>query len=458
MNSFFARNLDHFHFVGIGGIGMSAIAELLLKSGFQVSGSDASDSPILQRLRDLGVGVKVGHARRHLEQARIVVYSSAIGKDNPELQEAHDRGIPVVHRSEMLAEMARFRTGIAVSGTHGKTTTSAMIARVLEETGLDPTAVIGSYVREWGCNARLGQGPFFVFEADESDRSFVRSPSVYSVVTNIDFDHMDHYRDEADLTDTFSRFMNKVPFYGWVAACAEDSRLGQSLKNVHREVITYGLGEEAAVLARNVDLQGFRCGYDCYLKDRELGRVQLNVPGLHNALNSLAAVVVALQLEIPFPRIAEALSRFQGTERRLQWKGDRNGVRVVDDYAHHPTEIKATLEACRPAGRRLIVVYQPHRYSRTEYLMDKMAGCFAGVARLYLIDIYGAGEEPVPGVTSEVLAASIAKHRTVEFVPNRADLLVRLRSETRPGDLLLTLGAGDVGRVGEEFLEQEEKN
>ena len=452
-SSFFAgQSVGPVHFVGIGGIGMSGLARILAQSRVQVSGSDQQEGEVLDSLRGLGVRVEIGHREENLGDAGLLVVSSAISGDNVELEAARRRGLQILHRSEMLAELLRYKVGIAVSGTHGKTTTSAMIATLLKEVGLDPTAIVGARLSHLGTNAVLGSGPHLVCEADESDRSFLRIPAVFKVVTNIDTDHMDVYRDLEDLENAFLEFMNSVPFYGLVVACRDDPGLQDLIKKVHRRVLTYGLDEDADVSAKHLETKGFGTAFTCFRGGRELGRAELHVPGRHNVQNALAAVAVGLRLEVPFEKVAEALACFQGTERRQQFKGERGGVAVIDDYGHHPTEIRATLDSLGEFGRRTIVVYQPHRYTRTEYLMDRMGNCFEAADRLFVMGIYAAGEEPIPGVDSRELVDRIRKSREATFVEGPSAMVQILERETEPGDLVVTMGAGDVWKVGEEFL------
>jgi UDP-N-acetylmuramate--alanine ligase len=450
-------NTRALHFVGIGGIGMSGLAEILLQAGFQVSGSDLQNTPLVERLRQLGARVERGHRASNLQEADVVVFSSAVSPDNPELAAARQRGIPLLPRGELLAELMRSHLGISVAGTHGKTSTTSMIALLLTEARLDPTIVIGARHPLLGSNARLGKGRYFVAEADESDRSFLALRPVYAVVTNIDTDHMDQYRDLADLQDAFLQHMNRIPFYGKVIACLDDPNLREPVKKLHRPVLTYGTDAQSDILARDLELRGTGSAYYCYAGGRPLGRIELSVPGRHNVLNSLAAVATAQLLEIPFETVQRALEAFRGAERRMQRKGERDGVLVMDDYGHHPTEIRATLAACRLFGRRLVVVYQPHRYSRTKALFAETGSCFQEADLLFLMDIYPAGEEPASGVNSEKLAELIGIHQPVQYVSGRGRLVELLQAETRPGDLLLTLGAGDVWKIGEEFLEQNNK-
>ncbi len=452
-SSFFAGySVGPVHFVGIGGIGMSGLARILAQSRVQVSGSDQQEGEVLDSLRDLGVRVEIGHREENLPDAALLVVSSAISGDNVELEAARRRGLQILHRSEMLAELLRYKVGIAVSGTHGKTTTSAMIATLLKEVGLDPTAIVGARLIHLGTNAVLGSGPHLVCEADESDRSFLRVPAVFKVVTNIDADHMDVYRDLEDLENAFLEFMNSVPFYGLVIACRDDPGLQDLIKKVHRRVLTYGLDEDADVSAKHLETKAFGTAFTCFRGGRELGRAELHVPGRHNVQNALAAVAVGLRLEVPFEKVAEALACFQGTERRQQFKGERGGVAVIDDYGHHPTEIRVTLDSLGEFGRRTIVVYQPHRYTRTEYLMDRMGNCFEAADRLFVMGIYAAGEEPIPGVDSRELVDRIRKSREATFVEGPSAMVQILERETEPGDLVVTMGAGDVWKVGEEFL------
>ena len=450
-------DIGRFHFVGIGGIGMSGLAELLLCDGYQVSGSDLEDSALLDRLRQMGARISIGHDARNLGEAEAVVFSSAVPPDSPELVVARNRRLTVLSRGEMLGELMRKKKGITVAGTHGKTTTTSMIALTLLEFGLKPTIVVGARFGAIGGNARLGEGEWFVAEADESDRSFLRLSPFCSVVTNIGLDHMDEYRDLEDLQETFLEHMQKTAREGLVVACGEDTNLEPVLKKLHRRVVTYGLEPGTDICARQLELGWFRSSYDCYEQGHCLGRIELHVPGRHNVLNSLAAVALGRRLmKMPFEVLQRSLAAFRGVERRLQWKGEKNSVWVIDDYGHHPAEIRATLQACKVGGRRTVVVFQPHRYTRTQHLMEEMSQCFADADLLYLMDIYPAGENPIPGVTSERLAREIGRHRQVRYLPDPQELLAVVRRETAAGDLFLTLGAGDVWKIGEAFLESDE--
>ncbi len=447
-----------FHFVGIGGIGMSGIAEILVRSGYEVSGSDLSVTPITENLRLLGIRVEVGHEGAYLGQAQVLVVSSAIREENPERREAERRGIPIVHRADMLAELIRRKDGITVCGTHGKTTTTSMAALVLIEAGLDPTVVNGARLEQLSSNAVRGDGRYLVAEADESDRSFLKFSPIYSIVTNIDEDHLDAYRDMEHLEDSFLEHMNRVPFHGAVIGCLDDRRLAPLLQKIHTRVVTYGLESQADITARNLWSEGFRTGYECFANGEALGTVEIQVPGRHNVLNSLAVVALGLELDIAFDVIRRALKDFRGAERRLERKGERDGVLVVDDYGHHPVEIQATLSACRSLRRRICAVYQPHRFSRTQNLMEETADCFNDADRVFLLDVYAAGEDPIEGVDSSRLAEAIGVRREVTYVPENEDIQAVLKRELIPGDLLLTIGAGSVWKVGEEFLADQEKS
>ncbi len=445
--------IERFHFIGLGGVGMSALAELLLAQGMQVSGSDLSPSSYIDRLASLGARSFVGHDREHVGDAQVVVVSSAVPAGNTELEEARRLGLPVIHRSELLAELMRFRESIGVAGSHGKTTTTAMIAHVLVEAGLDPSAVIGARVRALGSNARFGRGRFFVTEADESDRSFLRLHPVHAVVTNLDLDHTDQYRDLDDIAAAFRTYLQQLPFYGHAVVCGDDSELVSLAQNVHRRVVTYGTNRQAEFQATAIESGPFEVHFNLNWRSEPLGTIQLQVGGRHNALNAAAAATVGHLLGVPFETVRRALGSFVGAERRMERKGERDGVLVLDDYGHHPTEVRATLEACRAIGRRVVLVFQPHRYSRTSGLIEEFAGCFDAVDRLFLLDIYPAGEAPIEGVSSSALAERISRRREVEYVPSWEDLMALLKRECHAGDLLVTMGAGNVWKVGEEFLE-----
>jgi len=448
------------HFVGIGGIGMSGIAEVLVNLGYEVSGSDARPSEMTERLARLGVRVARGHDAAHVGNADVVVVSSAIPAGNAEVEEARRRGIPVIPRAEMLAELMRLRYGIAIAGAHGKTTTTSMVALVLERAGLDPTAVIGGRLSAFGSNARLGRGDYMVVEADESDRSFLKLNPAIAVMTNIDREHMESYGSWDALQQAFVEFANKVPFYGTVVACVDDRPVRELLPRITRRVITYGFEQNAATVeGHGMTLQAF--GSECRVRltngsgATDVGRLRLRVPGRHNLLNALAAVAVGLETGIPFDRISTALEEFGGAERRFQLCGEERGVMVVDDYGHHPTEIAAVIAAARAGlNRRVVVVFQPHRYTRTRDLLDEFATALAGADEILLTDIYAAGEPPIPGVTIDALEAVVRGTGRPVMVVTAIDAVpAAVASIARPNDLVITLGAGSIGSVPDRILD-----
>jgi UDP-N-acetylmuramate--alanine ligase len=444
------------HFVGIGGIGMSGIAELLANLGYSVSGSDARRSEGTARLETtFGIRVCEGHAAANIGDADVVVVSSAIKPANPEVVEARSRGIPVVPRAEMLAELMRLKFAIAVAGSHGKTTTTSMIALVLERAGLDPTAVIGGRLSAFGSNARLGAGEYMVAEADESDRSFLMLWPAIAVLTNIDYEHMESYGSFADLQQAFADFANKAPFYGGVVACADDPHLAAVFPRLTRKLVTYGLqSRDAMYIGSGVELGEFggRCVVDHRTRDglQRLGTLELVVPGRHNLQNALAAVAVGAMVGLEFSRVAEALRAFQGAERRFERHGEVHGVLVVDDYGHHPTEIAAVVAAARSTfKRRLLIAFQPHRYSRTQQLFEQFGPSLKDADEVVLTDIYAASEEPIPGVTVDALAQSIARTtgKPVHVAPTLDQTLEKVLELARPGDAVITLGAGSIGTL-----------
>ena len=453
------------HFVGIGGIGMSGIAELLLNLGYAVSGSDEKRSPVTDRLATLGIRIALGHDAAHVGDADVVVVSSAVKPTNPEIREAARRQIPVIPRAEMLAELMRLRYAIAVAGAHGKTTTTSMIALVLERAGLDPTAVIGGRLSAFGSNARLGQGELMVAEADESDRSFLKLFPTIAVITNIDHEHLENYGGFDDLQQAFVDFANKVPFYGAVVACLDDSNLAAVLPRMTRRVTTYGIDAAGADLAAADIVQGpltiaatvtrrRRSTPDRPARVETLGRLALSVPGRHNLLNALAAVAVGLELGLPFDHIATGFEEFRGAERRFEVHGEPNGILVVDDYGHHPTEIAAVLEAARSMHRRLVVAFQPHRYSRTKALLDAFGPALVAADHIVLTDIYAAGEDPIPGVTVASLAAAIRSRvrAVVEVAPSLDEVVSAIVRVARPGDVVVTFGAGSIATVPDRLI------
>src|SRR5215472_1327650 len=444
---------QHAHFIGIGGIGMSGIAEILLNQKMKVSGSDLRRSSVTDRLAQLGAIIYEGHEAGHVEGATVVVTSSAVSPDNPEVQEARARKIPVIQRAEMLAELMRLKYGIAVAGMHGKTTTTSMVASVLSAGGLDPTVVVGGRVDAMGSNARLGTTQFLVAEADESDRSFLKLSPILAVVTNLDREHMDCYEDMDDVERAYLAFMDKVPFYGAVTACLDNAQLAAILPRARRRVFTYGITREADFRVEPLagDASSFS-RFQVVTATTTLGPFELHVPGRHNVLNATAAVAIAHQLEVTPDRIAEGLKNFRGVDRRFQHRGSARGIAVVDDYGHHPTEIRATLAAARECGYKHIhVVFQPHRYTRTHDLLDEFAGAFADADSVFVLPIYAASEQPIPGVTAELLASPIEGPRT-QFVEDFPAAIAVASSTAHEGDLIMTLGAGSVSQLAPQIL------
>ena len=445
---------QHVHFIGIGGIGMSGIAEILLSLGMKVSGSDLRRGPVTDRLARLGATIYEGHDARNVAGATVVVTSSAVTAANPEVVEAHARKIPVIQRAEMLAELMRLKYGIAIAGMHGKTTTTSMVAAVLGAGGLDPTVVVGGRVDALGSNAWLGTTQYLVAEADESDRSFLKLSPILAVVTNLDREHMDCYHDMADVERAFVDFMDRVPFYGAATACIDDARLKEILPRLRRRVFTYGTAAEADYRLEFLGA-GKNGGYSQFAVQTAvgpLGPFELHVPGRHNVLNATAAVAIARQLEISPEKIAEGLRNFRGVDRRFQQVGQARGVRLVDDYGHHPTEIKATLAAAREYCKgKIHVVFQPHRYTRTRDLLEEFGGAFANADTVIVLPIYAASEEPIAGVSAERLAARIAGPR-VEFAPEFSIAIEKAAGAAHEGDMILTLGAGSVSHLAPEIL------
>jgi UDP-N-acetylmuramate--alanine ligase len=450
------RNFQRIHLVGIGGIGMSGIAEVLLTLGYSVSGSDTKPSTITERLQNLGATVYEGHQASNADGAHVVVTSSAVKADNPEVIEAHKMKIPVIPRAEMLAELMRLKYGIAVAGAHGKTTTTSIVASVLAAAHLDPTFVIGGKVNQAGTTARLGKGEYFVVEADESDRSFLMLAPVVSVVTTIDREHLDQYSSLEDIQDAFIQFVNRVPFYGAAILCIDEPNVQAIIPSVKRPIITYGTSSQADLAISDVKLEGMNSEFRLTYKGEDLGLFQLtHPPGMHNVRNAAAAAAVALYLNVPADLIREGLVKFAGVGRRFDIKGVVNDITVVDDYGHHPVEIRATLEAARGCKfNRLLVLFQPHRYSRTQHLWDDFCRAFNQADILVLLDIYAASEAPIPGVTSEALAQAIreAGHKNVHYFRSMQEGIEYLLKQARPGDAILTIGAGNVSRASNEFM------
>src|ERR1700693_798345 len=462
--------IQQIHFVGIGGIGMSGIAEVLLNLGYRVSGSDLKSSGVTQRLAGLGAAVFEGHRAENITGAQVVVTSSAISAENPEVLEEHKLHLPFIQRAEMLAELMRLKYAIAIAGMHGKTTTTSMVAAVLAGGGLDPTVVVGGRVDAMGSNARLGKSQYLVAEADESDRSFLKLSPILSVVTNIDREHMDCYRNMRDVKKTFLEFMDRVPFYGMVVVCNDDPMLRRLLPQAQRRTVTYGTkrgsdflitletNSEAAGAAKNVPGDGrplsrFRVGY----RKKDLGEFTLHVPGVHNVLNATAAIAVGIGLDVEVDAIRTGLDQFRGVDRRFQLRGCAAGVSVIDDYGHHPTEIRATLAAARQCGfRKVHVVFQPHRYTRTRDLIGDFATAFADADSLFVLDIYAASEKPIEGISGEGLARTISEKRgrSAQYVSSFADSSSAAAAVAEDGDMILTLGAGIVSQLGPMILEK----
>ena len=453
--------IQRVHFVGIGGIGMSGIAEVLLTLGFRVSGSDMKHSPVTERLGELGAIIFEGHRAENVTGAEVVVTSSAISRDNPEVAAARASHIPVIQRAEMLSELMRLKYGIAIAGMHGKTTTTSMVAAVVAAGGLDPTVVVGGRVDAMGSNARLGKSQYLVAEADESDRSFLKLSPILAVVTNVDREHMDCYQDMADVEQAFIDFADRVPFYGMVVVCNDDDRLRGLLPRLARRAVTYGTreGSDFRVLRSTIECANHKhsAHFMVDYRGKQLGDFHLHVPGHHNVLNATAAVAVGVGLDIPADLIREGLENFRGVDRRFQLRGHAAGVSVIDDYGHHPTEIRATLAAARQCRfQRIHVVFQPHRYTRTRDLLEEFGVAFGDADSIFVLDIYPASEAPIPGVTGESVAAAIQERggKPARYVASFADAARELAALAENGDMVLTLGAGNVSHLGPQVLEQ----
>jgi UDP-N-acetylmuramate--alanine ligase len=444
------------HMVGIGGAGMSGIAEVLLNQGYEVSGSDMSDSAVVRHLRELGAHVAVGHAAENVGDVQVLVKSTAINDENPELVEARRRNIAIIPRAEMLAELMRLRQGIAIAGTHGKTTTTSLTASIFDTAGLDPTVIIGGRLNAYGTNAHLGHGEYLIAEADESDGSFLCLLPIINVVTNVDEDHLDHYKTRAGIDEAFVEFMNNVPFYGLNIVCGDDPGVRALLPRVKRPVLTYGFAEDNVLRAVPLEC-GVRNNFEVWRSGVKLGDVSLPQPGRHNMLNALAAIGAAMEVDISFEKCAEGLNGFGGVGRRFEFKGEKGGVTVVDDYGHHPAEIAATLATARQVfpGRRIIAAFQPHRFSRTQAHFGEFCKVFDNVDQLLLTEIYAASEKPIPGVSGQSLAQGIRQVSTtpVEYFQTLNDLAAGLPTILKEGDVLLTLGAGSITRLGPAWLE-----
>jgi len=434
---------------------MSGIAEVLLNLGYQVSGSDVKESEVTRRLAALGCEISYGHRKENVREADVVVVSSAVRKGNPEVEVAEQRLIPVIPRAEMLAELMRMKVGIAIAGTHGKTTTTSLIATVLAAGGLDPTVVIGGRLNSIGSNARLGQGDFLVAEADESDGSFVKLMPTIAVVTNIDADHLDYYSDIDEIKEAFLGFLDKLPFFGLAVLCLDHPNVQSLIPRLKKRFTTYGLTTQADYQAKEIVFEEFSTTFDVLHQRKEVGRLRLQMPGLHNVYNALATVATAFEFDIPFQVVQESLGDFKGIQRRFQIKGEKKGILVVDDYGHHPVEIMATLKAARSGWkRRVVVVFQPHRYSRTQALFKEFLSAFYDADVLVLTDIYPAGEDRIEGVEAKSLFEGIREygHKDVTYIPNKKEIAEHLLRILKPGDLVITLGAGDITQIPDELL------
>lgn len=435
---------------------MSGIAEVLLNLGYRVSGSDLNRSETVARLEGIGGKIHIGHRPEHIGGAQVVVVSSAVAKTNPEVRAAEERKVPVIPRAEMLAELMRLKYGVAIAGAHGKTTTTSMVASVLAEGGLDPTAVIGGKLNAFGSHAKLGKSDLLVAEADESDGSLLKLSPTIAVVTTIDREHLDFYGNLEKIKAAFIEFLNKVPFYGLSILCLDQEAIQGMIPRLQKRVLTYGMNTQADLIGQHVVQNGWETRFEVRYQEKSLGEFQIPLPGLHNVYNALASIGVAIELEVDLERVRRGLSEFTGVERRFQRVGEKNKIMVVDDYGHHPTEIKATLSAARAGwGRRVVVAFQPHRYSRTRDLMEEFSTAFYEADGVFVIPIYPAGEDPIPGVSGEGLAEELKKHghREVFFCPTQDALVERLSHYVRPGDVVLTLGAGDIWKAGKALLE-----
>lgn len=450
------KNIQHIHFVGIGGSGMSGIAEVLINLGYKVSGSDLKQTEVTERLASLGGKIFIGHKPEQVGNAHVVVTSSAVLPDNPEVVQAKRLKIPVIPRAEMLAELMRLKYAVTIAGTHGKTVTTSLVSMVLAEGGLDPTVVIGGRLKNIGSSAKMGKGEFIVAEADESDGSFLKLTPTIALVTNIDDDHLDYYKTLDNIKNTFVQFVNKVPFYGSIILCGEDENIKSIIPRITRKYYTYGRGKNYDFYAENIVYEEMHTEFDLCFSGKNLGRLKLHFPGAHNVLNSLGAAAVGIELGVGFEKIRKAFLDFTGVSRRLEVKARKKDIVFIDDYGHHPTEIRVTLETIKSIWpeRRLLVIFQPHRYTRTRDLAKKFGPSFNSVSRIWLTDIYSAGEKPIPGISSSLILESFPaeKRETVTLISDREAIIKEVVKSLRPQDVLVTLGAGDVYKIGEEIL------
>jgi len=453
------RKSKRMHFIGIGGIGMSGIAEILINMGYEVSGSDLKESEQTKRLESMGARIFIGHAPSNIGDYNVVVTSSAIDLTNTEIIEARKRKIPIIHRSEMLAELVRLKHGIGVAGTHGKTTTSSMLASVLSDGGMNPTSVIGGKVLNFESNAKVGEGEYIVFEADESDGTFLNLLPSIAIVTNIDADHMDHYKYFEGLKDAFLTYVNNIPFYGYSVLCLDDNVLRELLPKIERPFYTYGFSEDADFRASDVRMSEGKTCFMCHYGENKIGEFRINQLGRHNVSNALSVIAVALELGLEYDIIKTGLENFRGVGRRLEYKGEFNGITVMDDYGHHPTEIKATLAALKNLDRRIVAVFQPHRYSRTQMLWEEFGQSFSSADEVFITDIYPAGEDPIDGVSAELICDSMEKHesRRGTFIEKFENIPEEVLKVAREGDVIVTLGAGDISKAGPMILEAMKK-
>lgn len=459
------KRFERVHFVGIGGVGMSGIAEVLRNLGYEVDGSDLRESETTMRLREMGINISIGHSAENIKKTDVVVTSSAVAPDNPEVLAARKMSIPVIPRAEMLAELARLKYGVLVAGAHGKTTTTSLIASVLGDCGLDPTVVIGGKLKGIGGSAKLGEGELLIAEADESDGSFLKLSPTIAVVTNIDREHLDFFKDIDAIKEAFLSFINKVPFYGLAIICGDNEYIRDLLPDIRRRFITYGTGDGLDLIAKEIRSEGMKSEFEAVLNGRSLGRFEVPLAGSHNVSNALAAIAAANELKVDIDTVREMLGNFSGVQRRFEFKGAAGGIRVIDDYGHHPSEITATLKAVKDVVKtgkngeagRLVVLFQPHRYTRTRDLLGEFIDSFEDADKVVLMDIYPAGEKPLPGVDSELLYRGIIETgKEIEYIRERNYIIGYLDTELVPGDILLTLGAGDVWKLGEEFLKYKE--
>ena len=449
------QSIKHIYFVGIGGVGMSGIAEVLLNLGYRVSGSDLKLTETTERLQKRGATIFQGHREQHITDVDVVVTSSAVKPNNAEVVAARNRAIPVIPRAEMLAELMRLKYGIAVAGAHGKTTTTSLIGMILDRGGISPTVVIGGKLNTINTNAILGRGDFMVVEADESDGSFLKLSPTIAVITNVDPEHLDYYQTVGEIKRAFITFANKIPFYGLTILCLDNEHVQDLIPHLEKRYLTYGLTPQADLQARDISVKGLSMVFNVLYHKEELGRVELTIPGLHNVLNALAAIAAAVEIKLPFPVIQEALKNFGGVHRRFQLKGTFNKVNLIDDYGHHPTEIKATLSAAKAIWKgRVVVLFQPHRFTRTRDLYREFLTAFNQADILLLTDIYPAGEDPLPGVTAEGLFQGIKEHghKHVYYFPQKEEMVDHLIKLLEPGDSVITLGAGDIWQLGEELM------